>query len=125
MKYFANWQPLRNEDAHTSLVFGFMRHAPVTNALNPWLSEVLGRPVLAESIEPGEFWPVYPSRIEGHHRTEPELVFDADDGRPLVVIVEAKPGFGQHLKAQITREIVDASSLREGRPGRPDHARCR
>jgi hypothetical protein len=110
MKFFATWQPLRNEDAHTALVFGFMRHAPNELALDPWLSEVLGRPVTTQALGTEAFWPSYPSVVAGRTRTEPELVIDANDGRPLRVVIEAKPGFGQHDFGQIAREIVDVAS---------------
>ena len=111
LKYFSVWQPLVDEDAHTALVFGFLRHAPATYALNPWLSQALDRAVTALPPEPVSFWPTYASVMEGHHRTEPELVFDAvDELGQLTIIIEAKPGFDQHTDAQVTREIIDAAS---------------
>lgn len=111
MKYFSAWQPLEDEDAHTALVFGFLRHAPEDHGLNPWLSEALERPVTAAPLEPASFWPSFASVMDGHHRTEPELVFGAvDEDGSLTVIIEAKPGFDQHTDAQVTREIIDAAS---------------
>ena len=73
MKFFANWQPLKNEDAHTALVFGFLRHAPADEALNPWLSDVLGHDVHVEQLQRADFWPRYPS--EDQDVTEPDLAF--------------------------------------------------
>lgn len=61
MKYLSNWQPLVNEDRHTALLFGFMRHAPVESALNPWPSAVLGRPMRARALTQDAFWPNLPS----------------------------------------------------------------
>jgi hypothetical protein len=110
VKFFANWQPLHDEDAHTALVFGFMRHAPVERALAPWLSATLGRDVKVEPLEPGNFWPQYDSVVEGSHWTEPELVVVADDGQPLLVVVEVKPGLGMHTFEQVSREVVDAAT---------------
>jgi hypothetical protein len=70
----------------------------------------LGRPVTAEPPEPHAFWPSYASVLDGHHRTEPELVIRAADNLgALIVIIEAKPGFEQHTEAQITREIIDVA----------------
>src|SRR4051812_7008909 len=113
MKYFSNWQPLSNEDRHTALLFGFMRHAPVLHALNPWLSLVLGRDVAAAPLEQGSFWPTFPSRVPGSLLTQPELVFDAHDGRPLTVVVEVKPGYGMLDLAQISREVIDTAAFRK------------
>jgi hypothetical protein len=110
VKFFAAWQPPEREDAQTALAFGFLRHAPVAHALHPWLTEVLERPVRADPLEPEHFWPSYDSVLEGHHWTEPELVFDADDGEPLVVVVEVKPGLGMHTFPQISREVVDVAA---------------
>lgn len=117
MKFFSRWQPLVDEDAHTALVFGFMRHAPVKAMLEPWLTNLLGRHVTVdEPLAPHDFWPNYRSRMEGRTRTEPELVFAADDGRPLLIVVEVKPSFGQHYVEQIVREAVDTAG--ERRPAR-------
>ncbi len=111
MKYFARWQPLGDEDAHTALVFGFLRHAPVDAALAPWLTEVLDRSVTVEEpLAPRDFWPCYSSRMEGSMRTEPELVFWADDARPLLVVIEVKPSFDQHYVEQLVREAVDTAA---------------
>jgi hypothetical protein len=107
VKFYSSWQPADPEDARTALVFGFMRHAPVAHALRPWLSDVLQRDINAESLEAEDFWPQFPSLFEGQQRTEPEIVFEGDDGRPLVLVIEAKPGYGQHTIDQVSREIVD------------------
>ena len=112
MKYLANWQPLLNEDRHTALLFGFMRHAPLASALNPWLSSVLDRPVEAASLSHGAFWPTFPSRVPGSLFTQPELVFDVHDGAPLTVVVEVKPGFSMQLLDQISREVIDTAAER-------------
>jgi hypothetical protein len=126
MKYFSLWQPLIDEDAHTALVFGFLRHAPSAEALDQWLSNVLERRITAEPPEPDAFWPSYVSVMDGHHRTEPELVLDAVDERGrLIVIIEAKPGFAQHTKAQVTREIIDAASSESSERVCADHDRRR
>ena len=110
MKFFSNWQPLIDEDAHTALTFGFFRHAPTQQALQPWLRGVLGRDAAPVPLEHANFWPSYDSRIEGRHRTEPEMVFEADDGGNLLVIVEVKPGLGMHTFEQISREVVDVTT---------------
>lgn len=110
MKYLSNWQPLANEDRHTALLFGFMRHAPVAAALNPWLSRVLDKPVNATPLSQQAFWPSLRSVVPGSVRTEPELVFFADDGAPLTVVVEVKPGYGMLQLDQICREVVDVAS---------------
>jgi hypothetical protein len=36
VSFLSRWQPLRDEDAHTALVFEFLRFAPTTVALDPW-----------------------------------------------------------------------------------------
>lgn len=111
MKYLSNWQPLTNEDRHTALLFGFMRHAPVHNALNPWLLEVLGRRVDAEPLSQNTFWPRLPSIVPGSATTEPEIVFRAqDEDGPFTVVVEVKPGYGMMGPDQICREVVDVAS---------------
>jgi hypothetical protein len=107
LKFYTRWQRVAGEDARTALVFGFMRHAPAACALNPWLTEVLGRPVEAEPLEPASFWPSYASTTASW--TEPDLGFPANDGRPLWVIVEAKAGYAQHTSEQIKREVVDTA----------------
>ena len=111
MSFLANWQPLRDENAHTALTFGFLRHAPVEHALNPWLTDVLERPVTArQPLTHESFWPSHPSIYEGLRRTEPDLAFFADDVEPLLIVVEAKPGFSQQELMQISREVVDAAA---------------
>ncbi len=107
MKYYTRWQPLIDEDAHTALTFGFMRHAPIDVALAPWLSEVLHSNVVPSPLMPQSFWPRFPSVVDGSAWTEPELVFDAHDGKPLVVVVEAKLGFDAQRLEQVSRELVD------------------
>jgi hypothetical protein len=109
VKFYSNWLPLKNEDAHTALVFGFLRHAPVDLALNPWLKEILGRDVLAARLEPMAFWPRFPSMLGDQHVTEPDLAFpiDAGEGSPCWVIVEAKPQYMQHTADQLSREVID------------------
>src|SRR4051794_30210440 len=107
MKYFSNWQPLLNEDRHTALLFGFLRHAPVSSALNPWLSDVLGRPAQAAPLGQSAFWPTFPSRVPGSLLTQPELVFDAHDGAPITIVVEVKPGYAMLDLSQVAREVVD------------------
>src|SRR5713226_5000354 len=109
MSFLSRWQPLRDEDAHTALVFGFLRHAPTHAALDIWLSRTLGRPVSAEQFERSCFWPTVPSVISGSHYTEPELVLAADDGAPLTVVVEVKPGYDMHAVEQIGREVIDVA----------------
>ena len=108
MSFFTHWQPLHNEDAHTALVFGYLRHAPAAHGLEPWLTATLGRPVTAPQLEPESFWPAYLSGGEGQQRTLPDLAFDANDGERLLVLVEVKPGFLGHDFDQISREIIDA-----------------
>jgi hypothetical protein len=87
MIFLSNSQPLLNEDRHTALVFGFMRHAPTNLALNPWLSKVLGRSVEALPLRQHDFWPTLTSRVPGSVRTESELAFEADDGQRLIVVL--------------------------------------
>jgi hypothetical protein len=111
MKYLSNWQPLVNEDRHTALLFGFMRHAPV-EALDSWLSLTLGRSVEAVPLRQQAFWPNLPSVIPGSLMTQPELVFEADDGSPLTVVVEVKPGYSMLELDQICREVVDVANAR-------------
>lgn len=115
MKYFSSWQPLIDENAHTALTFGFLRHAPPAAALEPWLSCVLERPVTAPPLGVARFWPRYQSIVEGHLWTEPELVLQADDGSPLTVVIEAKPGYAQQRREQVVRE-VDRYGQRHTRP---------
>src|SRR5688572_22230418 len=52
LTFLSHWQPLRNEDAHTALVFGFLRHADPEYGLGPWLTSVLQRerPVTAAPL---------------------------------------------------------------------------
>jgi hypothetical protein len=110
MKLYSIWQPLDDEDQRTAMVFGFLRHAPVEHGLSPWLSKVLGRPVIAEPLEPSDFWPGYTSHMPECMRTYPELVFRAvDDAGPLHVVVEAKPRPGMHDVEQLVREAVDTA----------------
>src|SRR4051812_36289569 len=92
------------------MVFEFLRHAPAEHGLDAWLSRALRRPVSVKGLEVDDFWPSYDSIVKGHHWTEPELVFDADDGSPLLVVVEAKPGYGMHDPNQLTREAVDTAN---------------
>ena len=115
MKLYATWQPLVNEDAQTALVFGMLRHLPVERALIPWLQGVLGRAVKAEPLRPDSFWPRYDSVFDGANWTEPELVSEIDDGEPLLVIVENKPGFSGHRLEQLAREAVDTAKTEEPR----------
>jgi hypothetical protein len=110
VSFYSRWQPLVDEDRHTALVFGFLRHAPADLGLGPWLEEVLRRTVSAIALEPSSFWPNLPSVVVGSVSTVPELVFEADDGQPLNVIVEVKPGFGMHYIDQIAREATDVAS---------------
>jgi hypothetical protein len=110
VKYFATWQPLRSEDAHTALTFGFLRHAPTELALTPWLGLALGRQVTAGPLKPQNFWPMYDSVMVGNQWTEPDVVFEADDGDPLLVIIEVKPGLAMHVFDQVSREIIDVAS---------------
>lgn len=110
MKFLSNWQPLINEDRHTALLFGFMRHAPAASALNPWLSRVLGRSAEAEPLGQHEFWPNLRSVVPGSVSTQPELLLRANDGAPLTVVIEVKPGYGMLQLGQICREVVDTAS---------------
>ena len=110
MKYFSHWQPLRDEDAHTALVFGFFRHAPTSIGLDVWLTRVLGRPVSAAGLAPPSFWPHLVSVVPGSSYTEPEIVLAANDPEPLTVVIEVKPGYGMHAIEQIRREVVDVAS---------------
>src|SRR6266849_8616996 len=112
MSFYSRWQTLIDEDRHTALVFGFFRHAPVSIALEPWLTQVLARPVRPQPLRPGSFWPVLPSIVAGWTSTEPELVFDAsDDVGPLKVVVEVKPGSEMHTFEQISREVLDVATV--------------
>jgi hypothetical protein len=104
MKFYSVWQPLKNEDAHTALVFGFLRHAPPELALQPWLQKVLGPGVKTDSLSVGHFWPRYPSSEQ--EITEPDLAFPVD-GEDSWVIIEAKPSYQQHVAAQLAREVID------------------
>jgi len=117
MKYLSHWQRLDNEDKHTALLFGFLRHAPVESALNPWLTSILKRQVTAEPLEQSSFWPRLRSIVPGSLLTEPELVFQADDGKPLPlsVVIEVKPGHDMHYLDQVRREVVDVASARGAR----------
>jgi hypothetical protein len=110
MSFLAHWQPLRKEDDHTALVFGFLRHAPVEAALGPWLTDVLGRSVSRSALLSEDFWPRYPSLDEQTSATVPDLVFETDDG--LTVLIEAKVGPGEAglLSAVRSRSVVTARS---------------
>jgi hypothetical protein len=45
VKFFSRWQPVRDEDHLTALVFGFLRHAPAVAGIDAWLTLTLCRPV--------------------------------------------------------------------------------
>jgi hypothetical protein len=109
LKLYENWLPPDSEDAQTALVFGALRHVPVEHGLQAWLSGVLGRQVRATPLEVDDFWPRLPSIVNGSTATEPELVFEVDDGQPLLVVIENKPGYGGHTVEQLSREAVDAA----------------
>jgi hypothetical protein len=114
MTFFSAWQPLDSEDSQTALVFGFLRHASVDDALQPWLTETLGRGVRLAALTIANFWPSYVSEGAGHARTVPELVFRAeDDNGEFVVVVEAKRMPADHDIAQLAREAVDAARATE------------
>jgi hypothetical protein len=49
--FYSRWQPLVDEDRRTALVFGFLRNAPVTEAIEPWLGVVLGREVRVKPMD--------------------------------------------------------------------------
>lgn len=111
VSFFAAWQPLKNEDAQTALVFGYLRHAPPETALSPWLSEVLGRRVRCDPLDVADFWPTYKSMIAGRLRTTPELVFTAEDSDgDVTVVVEAKRVPEGHEVGQLIREAIDAAT---------------
>jgi hypothetical protein len=126
VKFFATWQPLHNEDAHTALAFGFMRHAPTEEALAPWLAEVLGREVTPEPLEHENFWPTYGSVVESSQWTEPEI------GRARLVVRlcgrrghRLKSRAGQHRQDGAPYATADRQSewvydRRLWRPGNPD-----
>jgi hypothetical protein len=109
VSFYSRWQPLDSEDAQTALVFGFMRHAPPEVALAPWLTDVLGHPVTGGALAPGAFWPSVPSVLADHDRTVPDVVFEASDGQPLLVVIESKLGAGQHGFEQLVREAIDTA----------------
>jgi hypothetical protein len=115
MKYLSKWQPLDNEDEHTALLFGFLRHAPVEYALNPWLTSILEREVKADPLGQTAFWPRLRSIVPGSFLTEPELVFQAYDGLPLSVVIEVKPGHDMLYLDQVRREVVDVANARGAR----------
>ena len=125
VSFFTHWQPLHNEDAHTALVFGYLRHAPAKHGLEPWLTATIARPVTAPELEHGSFWPAYLSGHEGQQRTFPDLGFDANDGGQLLVLVEVKPGFlGARLRPDQPRDHRRAYPHRS-RADRADHGRRR
>jgi hypothetical protein len=47
---------------------------------------------LAEPLEAASFWPTFVSVAEHSSFTVPELVFQAEDGQPLTIVVEVNPG---------------------------------
>ncbi|MGC9221654.1 MAG: hypothetical protein ACP5H2_09950 [Solirubrobacteraceae bacterium] len=106
MKFYSIWQPLKNEDALTALVFGFLRHAPAELALQAWLTQLTGEPVATGPLTSCDFWPRYESLVGGHQSTEPDLAFQLDASGSWV-IVEAKPLYKQHDPHQLGREAVD------------------
>lgn len=110
MSFYGHWQPLIDEDAHTALGFGFLRHAPKSAALDAWLSDIFQRPVQTDGIAQDDFWPGFRSVTAGSFWTVPELVFRARDPEPLTVVVEVKPGFSMHVLEQIQREVVDVAA---------------
>jgi len=112
VKLYENWLPLDSEDAQTALVFGALRHLPVEHGLRPWLSTVLSRSVKAAPLEVEDFWPRLPSIVDGSTTTEPELVFEVNDGQPLLIVIENKPRHGGHTVEQISREAVDTAKQR-------------
>lgn len=110
MKLYSIWQPLHDEDQRTALVFGFIRHTPPEHGLSPWLTEILGRDVVAKALEPRDFWPGYQSHMPGCTSTFPELVFEAADADGAFhVVIEAKLGSGMHTDEQLSREVVDTA----------------
>lgn len=109
VKFHSHWQPLPNENAHTAMVFGFLRHAPTSLALDPWLTNTLDRPAAGRPLDTSSFWRPFASSEDGRVYTEPDVVIQADDGNPLLVIVEVKPAYGQHTYEQLEREAVDAA----------------
>jgi hypothetical protein len=115
VKLYQNWLPLVFEDHQTALVFGALRHLPGEQALEPWLSQVLERPVTAGPLMVEHFWPRLSSIVEGSTVTEPELMFDADDGKPLLVVIENKPWMRGHTLEQTAREVVDAAASRSAK----------
>jgi hypothetical protein len=115
VSFLSRWQPLRDEDAHTALVFGFLRHAPTAVALDRWLRSTLARPVSAVPLPETSFWPTFSSIVRGSQYTEPELVFAADDGAQLTVIVEVKPGYDMFNLAQLSREVIDVANETDAR----------
>jgi hypothetical protein len=114
VSFLSYWQPLKDEDAHTALVFGFLRHAPAQAALDPWLSRTLDRDVSAEPLERSCLWPIVPAVTPGFQYTEPELVLTAHDGAgELIVVVEVKPGYDMFSLEQIRREVIDVAHDRD------------
>jgi hypothetical protein len=113
-KFYSNWQSLvsATEDAQTALVFGFIRHAPVEVVLKPWLEDVLGPDGDLDvlPLAPTDFWPDYPSIVDGSLWTQPELVFRVSDGEPLLVVVENKIHDKDHAFEQICREVIDSAN---------------
>ena len=110
MKFFTRWQPRRDEDHLTALLFAFFRHAPPAAGLDAWLSMTLGRHVRASrQLETTDFWPVYAAMGAGE-RTEPDLVIPAQDPDPLEVVVEVKRGDELHTLEQIAREAIDVAA---------------
>src|SRR4051812_6116486 len=69
LSFFTHWQPLHNEDAHTALVFGYLRHAPKSRALEPWLTATLRRAVKLPALPREGFWPGYLSGHDLQQRT--------------------------------------------------------
>jgi len=107
--FLTHWQPVRDENALTALVFGFLRHAPNASALDRWLTSTIRRPVSALSLERSSFWPSLSSIVDGSQFTEPELIVAADDGAPLTIVIEVKPGYSMFDVDQLSREMIDVA----------------
>src|SRR4051794_14340325 len=109
-KFYAVWQPLggATEDAHTALVFAFLRHAPADAALAPWLNDVLDGDVTVGKLEIDAHWPDYDSAFGGTI-TQPEFSFRvACDGRPRLIVIENKI-YEPHTLQQTRRELIDSA----------------
>lgn len=89
------------EDMMTSVVFGALQHLPIDLGLRPMLARLAGDPqppwfgdITAVHVD---YWPWW-DEVEDHRGAEPDVALTVQlrEGRPRLIIVEAKRRSGKH-----------------------------